>query len=196
MIKKVDIEKAVEIYANKIEKDFLEDEIPPLFVFERCIKEGIFECFTFDANIDEIEYKEVGYIVTRKIKDIIFIMVLAIDKDIRGNGLGKLMLNEFKSFVKDKFNIIILEVENPEGNGIDSEEKNAREKRIKFYKNLDFKIVENLKYLLVKIDYKILYLCLNDSEKILDAKQVIDIMEAVYKNVLRNRDWLEMEVIN
>ena len=54
----------------------------------------------------------------------------------------------------------------------------------------------NIKYLLVKIDYKILYYCLNDESKILSPEEVIAIMEDVYKDVLRNRDWLEMKVEN
>ena len=37
LITKVGLEKAVEIFKNKVMNDFLEDEIPPLFVFERCI---------------------------------------------------------------------------------------------------------------------------------------------------------------
>ena len=107
MIKKVSLEKAVEIYKERIEKDFPPEEIPPLLVFERCIKEGTFECYTFDAKVDGNEYIDIGYLVIRKVNDVVFIMVLAIDDLVRGKGLGKKMLNEFKSFVKENSNIII-----------------------------------------------------------------------------------------
>ena len=196
MIKKVSLEKAVEIYKERIEKDFSPEEIPPLFVFERCIKEGTFECYTFDTKVDGNEYIDIGYLVIRKVNDVVFIMVLAIDDLVRGKGLGKKMLNEFKSFVKENSNIIILEAENPEDKDVSEKEKVTRERRIKFYTDLGFKVTKKLKYLLVKIDYKILYYCLNDENKILSPEEVMVIMEDVYKNVLRNRDWLEIEVEN
>ena len=196
VIKKVSLEKAVEIYKERIEKDFPPEEIPPLSVFEKCIKEGIFECYTFDTEVDGNKYTDVGYLVIRKVNDVVFIMVLAIDDVVRGKGLGKKMLNEFKSFSKENFNIIILEAENPEEKDVNDNEKEVREKRIKFYTDLGFKVTQKLKYLLVKIDYKILYYCLNDESKILSPEEVIVIMEDVYKDVLRNRDWLEMKVEN
>lgn len=196
MIKKVSLEKAVEIYKERIEKDFPPEEIPSLFVFERWIKEYIFECYTFDTEVDGNKYTDIGYLVVRKVNDVVFIMVLAIDDSVRGKGLGNKMLNEFKSFIKGNVNIIILEAENPEEKDINDKEKEVREKRIKFYKDLGFKITKNLKYLLVKVDYKILYYCLDDESKILSPEEVICIMEDVYKNVLRNRDWLEMKVEN
>lgn len=196
MIKKVNLEKAIEIYKERIEKDFPSEEIPPLFVFERCIKEGTFECYTFDTEIDGNKYTEIGYLVIRKVNDVVFIMVLAIHDQVRGKGLGKKMLNEFKSFIKESANIIILEAENPEDKEASCKEKEIREKRIKFYTDLGFKVTKKLKYLLVKVDYKILYFCLNDESKILSPEEVMAIMEEVYKNVLRNRDWLEMNIEN
>ena len=97
MIKKVQLEKAVEIFVNKVQKDFLPDEIPPLHVFERCIKEDTLECFVY-----EHEGKEVGYIVGRKKDDLVFLLVLAINEEMRGKSLGKTMLEEFKNSVKEK----------------------------------------------------------------------------------------------
>lgn len=195
LINKESIENAIKIYTEKIEKDFPEEEIPPLSVYEKCLKEGIFECYSFSTKIEEEIFKNIGYIVSRKVDDIIFIMVLAVDKNIRGKGLGKIMLNEFKDFVKNE-KIIVLEAENPEEDNITEKEKIVREKRIKFYNDLGFKVTEKLKYILVGIDYKILYFCLDDNEKIIDANRVMNYMEKIYENVLRNRKWLEMEVIN
>ena len=99
-------------------------------------------------------------------------------------------------FILSIIGFIILEAENPEDKDVSEKEKVTRERRIKFYTDLGFKVTKKLKYLLVKIDYKILYYCLNDENKILSPEEVIVIMEDVYKDVLRNRDWLEMEVEN
>ena len=186
MIKKVQLEKAVEIFVNKVQKDFLPDEIPPLHVFERCIKEDTLECFVY-----EHEGKEVGYIVSRKKDDLVFLLVLAIDKEMRGKNLGKTMLEEFKNSVKER-KIILLEAENPDATD-DEQEKLARNKRISFYERLGFKVTENLKYLLVNIDYKILYYCLDDEEKIIDTDEVINCMRKVYDGILRNQAMLVME---
>lgn len=186
MIKKVQLEKAVEIFINKVQKDFLPDEIPPLHVFERCIKEDTLECFVY-----EHEGKEVGYIVGRKKDDLVFLLVLAIDKEMRGKNLGKTMLEEFKNSVKER-KIILLEVENPDATD-DEQEKLARNKRISFYERLGFKVTENLKYLLVNIDYKILYYCLDDEEKIIDTDEVIICMRKVYDGILRDEVKLVME---
>ena len=186
MIKKVQLEKAVEIFVNKVQKDFLPDEIPPLHVFERCIKEDTLECFVY-----EHEGKEVGYIVGRKKDDLVFLLVLAIDKEMRGKNLGKTMLEEFKNSVKER-KIILLEAENPDATD-DEQEKLARNKRISFYERLGFKVTENLKYLLVNIDYKILYYCLDDEEKIIDTDEVIICMRKVYDGILRDEVKFVME---
>lgn len=186
LITKVSLEKAVEIYNEKIVKDFLEDEIPPLFVYEKAIKEGVLECFVYEE--DE---KEVGYIVTRKRDDLVFLLVLAINKDARGSGYGNKMLEEFKGNVRDS-RVILLEAENPEVKDIGDEEKLKREKRIKFYEKLGFKVTKNLKYFLCGIDYKILYYNIENDDEY-NPKEVIDCMSKIYDNLLRDKTKLIME---
>ena len=185
LITKVGLEKAVEIFKNKVMNDFLEDEIPPLFVFEKCIKEGTLECYMYEHDGEES-----GYIVTRKRDDLVFLLVLAIDKKMRGKGLGNAMVEEFKDSVKDR-KIILLEAENPEATE-DEKEKLIRKKRIRFYEKLGFKVTENLKYLLVDIDYKILYYFLDNSGKTLETKDAMEYMEKIYEGVLRDRTKLVM----
>ena len=189
LITKVGLEKAVEIFKNKVMNDFLEDEIPPLFVFERCIKDGTFECYMYEHDGEES-----GYIVTRKRDDLVFLLVLAIDEKMRGKGLGNAMVEEFKDSVKDR-KIILLEAENPEATD-DEKEKITRKKRIRFYEKLGFKVTENLKYLLVDIDYKILYYFLDNSGKTLETKDAMEYMEKIYEGVLRDRTKLVMEEIS
>lgn len=189
LITKVGLEKAVEIFKNKVMNDFLEDEIPPLFVFERCIKDGTFECYMYEHDGEES-----GYIVTRKRDDLVFLLVLAIDEKMRGKGLGNAMVEEFKESVKDR-KIILLEAENPEATE-DEKEKLIRKKRIRFYEKLGFKVTENLKYLLVDIDYKILYYFLDNSGKTLETKDAMEYMEKIYEGVLRDRTKLVMEEIS
>ena len=101
------------------------------------------------------------------------------------------MLEEFKNSVKER-KIILLEAENPDATD-DEQEKLARNKRISFYERLGFKVTENLKYLLVNIDYKILYYCLDDEEKIIDTDEVIICMRKVYDGILRDEVKLVME---
>ena len=189
LITKVGLEKAVEIFKNKVMNDFLEDEIPPLFVFEKCIKEGTLECYMYEHDGEES-----GYIVTRKRDDLVFLLVLAIDEKMRGKGLGNAMVEEFKDSVKDR-KIILLEAENPEATE-DEKEKLIRKKRIRFYEKLGFKVTENLKYLLVDIDYKILYYFLDNSGKTLETKDAMEYMEKIYEGVLRDRTKLVMEEIS
>ena len=189
LITKVGLEKAVEIFKNKVMNDFLEDEIPPLFVFEKCIKEGTLECYMYEHDGEES-----GYIVTRKRDDLVFLLVLAIDEKMRGKGLGNAMVEEFKDSVKDR-KIILLEAENPEATD-DEKEKITRKKRIRFYEKLGFKVNENLKYLLVDIDYKILYYFLDNSGKTLETKDAMEYMEKIYEGVLRDRTKLVMEEIS
>ena len=189
LITKVGLEKAVEIFKNKVMNDFLEDEIPPLFVFEKCIKEGTLECYMYEHDGEES-----GYIVTRKRDDLVFLLVLAIDKKMRGKGLGNAMIEEFKESVKDR-KVILLEAENPEATDDEKEIVN-RKKRISFYEKLGFKVTENLKYLLVGIDYKILYYFLDDSGKTIETKTAIEYMDKLYEGILRDKTKLVMEEIN
>ena len=189
LITKVGLEKAVEIFKNKVMNDFLEDEIPPLFVFEKCIKEGTLECYMYEHDGEES-----GYIVTRKRDDLVFLLVLAIDEKMRGKGLGNAMVEEFKESVKDR-KVILLEAENPEATDDENEIVN-RKKRISFYEKLGFKVTENLKYLLVGIDYKILYYFLDDSGKTIETKTAIEYMDKLYEGILRDKTKLVMEEIN
>ena len=142
----------------------------------------------------EHDGEESGYIVTRKRDDLVFLLVLAIDEKMRGKGLGNAMVEEFKDSVKDR-KIILLEAENPEATD-DEKEKITRKKRIRFYEKLGFKVTENLKYLLVDIDYKILYYFLDNSGKTLETKDAMEYMEKIYEGVLRDRTKLVMEEIS
>ena len=55
---------------------------------------------------------------------------------------------------------------------------------------------ENLKYLLVGIDYKILYYFLDDSGKTIETKTAIEYMDKLYEGILRDKTKLVMEEIN
>lgn len=104
------------------------------------------------------------------------IVYFAVLKKYRGQGIGQKFLKELKEKYKEN-DVIILEVENPE-RAKNNEEKEICQKRIKFYEKLNFKIIENLQYILYNVDYKIMELPLNEKYKYEFES---------FKNVMKNK---------
>ena len=105
MIRKASLEESKLIYTENMEKDFPDDEIPDYNRFVKLTEDNVHDVYLYSSN-----NQDVAYFITVENNNNILITHLAIMKEFRSKGLGKILLEEIKKFFKDK-NILIVEVE-------------------------------------------------------------------------------------
>ena len=183
MLKKITRKEFKQLYRKHIIKDFPKLERPSCKNFIRRI-----EKIKEEVYIYEEENKEKAYIILNDINDYIFITFLAVYKENRGQGIGTKILKDLENKFKDK-KAIIIEVENPETyNSL--KEKETKERRIRFYKNLRYKVIEGLIFNTYFVQYKIMIL--NLREKKIKEKEIADTIYNFYKKLVNKKD---MELI-
>lgn len=168
MIKKVNLEEALEIY-DFMKKDFLENEIPDYERFFQMTKENIHNVYVYEENNQEI-----AYFITMEKGDNkkVLITHLAVIEKYRGKGVGKRFIEEIKKFFADK-KMLLVEVES-EKNAKNEQELKIIEKRINYYLNAGFKKCEELEYNLFNVDFYILtYSSSNDRTSGIEMKQTM-----------------------
>lgn len=82
--------------------------------------------------------------------DIVVIDYIAISKNNRDKGIGKIFLDNILNVLTIQNKIVIIEVEAPSNDDIED----YANRRIKFYKRIGFKMIDGLKYLMPSIDNK------------------------------------------
>lgn len=171
MIRKIQDEEINKIYNENFCKDFPIEQRKGIDIkkFTYLIK-NIWDELLYTEN-EEIK----GYCMTRIENKHVLIVYFAVIEKYRGQGIGQKFMKELKEIYKEN-EVIILEVENPE-KAKNNEEKEICKKRIKFYEKLDFKIIENLKYILYNVDYKIMELPINQKYQYEFEK---------FKNIIKN----------
>ena len=126
-LKKVDAERARDLYDHYLVEDFPEDEIKPFFIIERAMKEGHYEVI---EAFDEDGLAGYAFTVLLDRNDAL-LDYLAVTKERRGQGLGTLFLQKLVTSSYAGMTLY-LEVESPSVVK-DEEEKNLRQRRIDFY---------------------------------------------------------------
>lgn len=128
-LKLINIQKCNKRVKKLYKEAFPRNERLPIFILNRLNKQGTSDFF-------EIYKKNrfIGMLYNVYYKDIVFILYLAIDNKLRGQGYGSKVLE----LIKDKFNEkrIILNIEQVNKNAFNNEQ---RLKRKKFYQNNGFK---------------------------------------------------------
>ena len=126
-IRKLNIIEVISTYNRYLKNDFPANERKPLFVILKSIIGGFYEslgCFNE-------ENKLVGYLFLVSFGKNYLIDYLAVEKELRGTGIGSYLLNHLTEYYKDA-EAILLEVEDPEYMATKPEEETAN-KRIEFY---------------------------------------------------------------
>jgi hypothetical protein len=126
---------------KQIKKDFAAGEYPPYFVLHRQILNGIQQCFLY---IPEGVEKAYAVCAGGHPNGYVLISLLSVLPAYRGLGAGTAFLNKIKENYADKKGLLV-EVEKPE-DAKTSEEKEVREKRIRFYQKAGFRVVPGLNY--------------------------------------------------
>ncbi len=130
-LKKLDINGLENIYNNYMLKDFPKEELKSLKKITRLAQKEQYMGFGI-YDLEEL----VGYAFFMTFENIILLDYFAILEDKRSSGIGSIAINILSDYFKDKFDVFILESENPSF-AKNLEDKAIREKRIRFYeKNL------------------------------------------------------------
>ena len=126
MIRKASLEESKLIYTENMEKDFPDDEIPDYNRFVKLTEDNVHDVYLYSSN-----NQDVAYFITVENNNNILITHLAVMKEFRSKGLGKILLEEIKKFFKDK-NILIVEVE-AESRANNEEELDIINRRKRYY---------------------------------------------------------------
>ena len=185
MIRKASLEEAKLIYTKNMEKDFPEDEIPDYNKFVKLTEKNIHDVYLYNTN-----NSDVAYFITVEKENNILITHLAVMKEYRSKGIGKVLLEEIKKHFKDK-NILIVEVE-AESRANNKEELDIINKRKRYYSNLGFVQCKNMSYILYNVDYDILTYSPNN--RTYEPKEVKKIIEEIYKAVGIDKTKLKIEI--
>ena len=115
---------------------------------------------------------------------------LAVIKEFRSKGIGKILLEEIEKYFTDK-NILIVEVE-AESRANNEEELDIIKRRKKYYLKLGFKQCMNMSYVLYNVEYDILTFSLDQKEY--TGQEIKKIIEEIYSKVGLNKAMLKIEV--
>lgn len=146
------------IYFNYMVADFHESELAPYKDMKKLIKKNM---LNFLVLVEESDKDKIfGYISYTNTSSLGYCLInhLAINKEYRNKGLGKVILEKVHNSAKGK--AIVIEVEDPKF-AKSLEDKTIMEKRIKFYKELGYEMVEG-KYELFKMPMRLMLKNLTD----------------------------------
>lgn len=169
MIKKVNLEKSLEIYKYLIE-DFPKNEIPNYKSYLKLTENHVHNVYVYEEDAQEVAY---FIAIEKNNTKKILITHLAVIKTYRGKGVGKRLIEAIKAYFSDETTLIV-EVES-EKNAKSPQELEIIKRRIQYYLNAGFTKCENLEYTLFHMDYYILtYSPLNYDISNKEIKQVIE----------------------
>ena len=188
MITKANLEEAKLIYREHMEFDFPDDEIPDNNRYVKLTKENIHNVYLY-----KMENKNVAYFITAENNNSILITHLAVMKEFRSKGIGKIFLEEIKKFFEDK-NMLIVEVES-EVRANNDEELNIIKRRKNYYLKADFMKCENMNYVLWGVKYDIL-IYVPDKKQQYNNKQIKDIIEKIYLSLGLDKSKLIIDIDN
>jgi GNAT superfamily N-acetyltransferase len=142
-------------YHNYLTQDFHKSEVKSYKLLEQLVSEGKYLCLGFFEEETPMGY---AYLTKSKDEKIIMLDYFAVVSSYRSQGFGTRFLKELINRYKQKFNILIAEVENPRY-GTNQNDILKRNRRIDFYRNVGFittdiqsKILTD-EYLIIKIDF-------------------------------------------
>jgi hypothetical protein len=119
--------------------------------------------------------------------EVIFIEYLAVNPKFRGNGYGKEIMRRIISLTKSLMFRLVLEIENP----TIGTNKNQREKRYIFYKELGLTEVNGINYQLPPISSKkstSMYLMVYPADYKFDKEHLSSIVQDLYESVYNRKN--------
>ncbi len=180
MIKKANLEKAIEIY-KYMENDFPESEIPDFDKYLKLTQNNIHSVYIYEED-----NQEVAYFITMEKNNSgkVLISHLAVIKEYSGNGVIKRFIKAIEEFLSDK-KILIVEVES-EKNAKNEKELEVINKRLNYYFNAGFEKCNDIKYFLYGVDYYILVY--NVQDKKISSNEIVSAIEDIYDGLFPKKN--------
>jgi GNAT superfamily N-acetyltransferase len=121
-------EETKEVYEQALVHDFPKDEVKPLSIIQKLMKQGLYLPYGFYEGDRRKAY---AWLTKSSYNGMVLLDYLAVNREDRGNGIGSQCLQMLKAsgIAPEGF---IVEAENPDF-ALDAEQKKIREKRVHFY---------------------------------------------------------------
>lgn len=170
------------VFFRRIEEDFPEEEHAPFHVLDEHLRSGIQEGLVLSDGGKDIAYainavSPCGYVL---------ISLMAVSKELRGEGIGSAFIGMMKERYAGKKGII-LEVERPDKAGC-GRELFTMKKRISFYERLGFHLVPGIDYWIWNVRMHLMAMPLTESASRIDA-EIETIIKDIYRDILGER-WI------
>ena len=187
MIVEANLEEAKEIYNKHMLEDFPADELPEYERYLKLTKEKIHNVYLYKKDNKNVAY----FIVVEKEKNIL-ITHLAVMKDFRSKGIGKVFLEDIKTFFNDK-KMLIVEVE-AETRANNNEELDVIKRRKKYYTRAGFEECKKIEYILWGVEYDILIYVL-ENNKVYENIEIKEIIEKLYEKLGLDKEKLKINIM-
>ncbi len=171
-LKKLNTEETTYIYNEHMKVDFPPYELKNLKKILRLTSEEKYLPYGIYENNELM-----GYALLVTFKNIVILDYFAIFKEKRNGGLGAKAINLISDYFKDKYDILILESDDP--NFFEKQEdKELCERRIEFYKRNGFEQV------MIKVRaYEGDFIILATNDKIKDVNKIVELYLGLYVSI-------------
>lgn len=161
------------LYANQMRRDFPPNELKTLSAILKMKHEGTYD--VIGAYVDDVF---AGYALCYHPKDerIVLLDYLAVEADMRGRGIGTMLLDALRAYYADGADTMMIECERPKSA---PDEQMAR-KRIRFYTQAGAQLT-NVRIWLFEVEYSILVLPCGQETVVRDWAQQ---MLSMYRQML------------
>lgn len=168
-------------FYKRIDNDFPPNEHAPYAVLYKEIQEGIVEALVFCEGEQDLAY---SICVANHVNGYVLISLLAVFQECRGQGIGSAFMKALHSMYEQK-QAIFVEVEKPEL-AQTSEERNSRERRIKFYEKAGFYLIKGIDYSIWGVPVHLMALPLKASKETIN-EQIGQFIYQIYFKLLGER---------
>ncbi len=175
-IRKLTLAEMQALYEEKMTRDFPPEELRPFQSLYTLWKKGQYCCYACRE-----EEQTLAYAAFAMTQDAVLLDYFAVEKDLRGQGIGSRFLQKLKEFSSDfPASHFLIEVESVES-AVKEEEETLRSRRISFYERCGC-IASGVYSLLFGVEYRILTLPLK--EKAPSNDEVRLGLSAIYQTLL------------
>ncbi len=156
-IQKLTLAEMQILYRNRMTRDFPPSELRPFESLRTLWEKGQYRCYAFME-----EGKILAYAAFAAQGDALLLDYFAVERDLRGQGIGSRFLQALRGLSADhSASYFLIEVESLESASTE-EERKARSRRISFYERCGC-AASNIYSLLFGVEYRILALPLRET---------------------------------
>ncbi len=184
-LRAIDAAELDNLYGSHIEADFPSQERPSLSALRRHVREGLQEVLLLSDGKEDWAYASVA-----EANGIAFITLLAVFPEMRGGGIGSLLMELLKVRYADR-RALLLETEDPK-HAKGAADLSIRLRRIAFYEKRGCALLQGISHTSIGVPLNLMALPLTDSLPEVQAS-VVDDVQTIYHKIMP--EWLWERVI-